>query len=512
MTSIIRNFRSNKRVLYAVAGVIGGASGALFAELVLRQNADASNRSRVIIETGLWSCVFATFLGAALFMASEWHQRRELKPGRLAKTLAISAAAGFLSGAGAQYLYSLDFGSWELRNFGLRVLAWAIMGALLGTMLSQSVPNLSSARGFAAGALGGALGCMGFLATSMFWPGIAGRVVGIALLGFALGLAMYFVEDMFSEASIEVEWAPYETSRVGLGPRPVFIGGGGEEHIFKKGLPPAVSSIVFKNGLIEHVETANGKRTPLQDGSRLRIGGLNLVVHAVSGASSQQATKRPSGLIAMSIAGAVILAGATAMTVTGLGQTPPAADTARGAAKITTLDNVGDSATLDTSVPITEVNVRLQWQAAVDLDLNAFYTLKSGDYGEVRYSNKIGPNMRLDTDAGVGDAAGQNEENITITALEDFKDIWFATDIFSRGGSYSDYDGRVTLETNTGETIAVPLTSPETKPYLVIAKLIDSPEGPTVVNLNEAVDCEGLVALLGRGECGPQEPKTGTPG
>lgn len=90
---------------------------------------------------------------------------------------------------------------------------------------------------------------------------------------------MYAAEDLFREASVEVMWAPYETTTVGLGAQAVTVGGG-EDHIFVRGLPPHVSSIVLRNGQIEHVETASGKRTPLQDGSRLRVGGLNLVIHA----------------------------------------------------------------------------------------------------------------------------------------------------------------------------------------------------------------------------------------
>jgi uncharacterized protein involved in tellurium resistance len=351
---------------------------------------------------------------------------------------------------------------------------------------------------------------MGFLLTSMFLPGSAGRIVGIALLGLSLGLAMYFVEKMFREACVEVEWAPNETSRVGLGAQPVVIGGGGEEHIFKRGLPPYVSSLIFKDGLIEHVETANGNRTPLLDGSRLRIGGLNMVVHAVPGAGGPQPSKRQNLIIVGSIVCAV-LAGATAMTVTGRAPTPGTGE-ARGQGKITTLEAVGDSAKLDTSGPITDVNVQLQWGAAVDLDLSAFYTTKSGVSGTVDYSSRSGPNMELDTDAGVGDLGGRNEENIAITSLDDYEEIWFATKIFSKGGSYSDYDGGVTVQTNNGDTIQVPLTSTEDKPYLVIAKLTNGAGGPAITNLNDAVDCEELTTLLGRGECVPIEPKTLPPG
>ncbi|MBX7135041.1 MAG: hypothetical protein K1X67_20440 [Fimbriimonadaceae bacterium] len=509
MNSSLSSLRLRKRELYAIAGAIGGAIGASVAELALILDTNRSTRIGGIVGTGLWSAAFASVLGSALFLASEWHQRREFSSDRWAKVFSLGAIAGFLSGAGAQYLYSLEIGSFELRNYGLRILAWAIMGALLGAMLSRSVPNLGLIRGTSAGVLGGAIGCMGFLLTSMFLPGFAGRVVGIALLGLALGLAMYFVQNMFQEASLEVEWAPNESTRVGLGAQPVVIGGGGEEHIFKKGLPPCVSSIVLKDGLIEHVETSNGKRTPLQDGSRLRIGGLNMVVHAVSGAGGSAPNKRRDLIVATSVACAVLI-GAVAITVTARGHTL-GASSAQGPGKITTLESVGDSAKLDTSSPITEVKVRLEWKAAVDLDLSAYYTTKAGDTGAVDYTYKSGPNMHLDNDAGVGDLGGQNEENISITSLDNYKEIWFATKIFSKGGSYSDYDGRVTVQTNNGDVIQVPLTSKEVKPYLVIAKLTNGQDGPTITNLNDAVDCEELTKVLGRGNCVPIQPKQGVP-
>lgn len=506
----ISNLRLKQRELYALAGVIGGVVGALVAELTLRVAIDRTTLIGGIVGTGLWSAAFASVLGSILFLAGEWHQRRELKPDRTIRVAVISGAAGLLSGAGAQYLFSMEVGSFQLRNYGLRILAWAIMGALLGAMLSRSVPNLPLRRGFGAGAIGGAVGCMGFLLTSMYLAGSTGRTVGIALLGLSLGLAMYFVENMFREASVEVEWAPRETTRVGLGAQPVVIGGGGEEQIFKKGLPPYVSSLVFRDGLIEHVETANGKRTPLQDGSRLRIGGLNMQVHAVPSANSAQPAKRQNLIIVGSIVCAVI-AGATAMTVTGRGPAP-GTDASQDRGKITTLETVGESAKLDDSAPITEVRVQLKWEAAVDLDLSAYYTTKAGETGGVDYSNRSGPSMQLDTDAGIGDLGGRNEENIEITSLDDYQEIWFATKIFSKGGTYSDYDGHVAVQTNNGDIVQVPLTSTEDKPYLVIAKLTNGPGGPTITNLNDAVDCSELTKLLGRGECVPIEPKESQPG
>ena len=123
------------------------------------------------------------------------------------------------------------------------------------------------------------MGGICFLLVCSVLPETLGRLSGMAALGIALGLAMYVVEQLFREASLEVIWAPGETTRVSLGAQPVTIGGG-EDHVFVRGLPEHIASIVFENGQIEYVESINGKRTSLQDGSRMPIGNLEIVVHA----------------------------------------------------------------------------------------------------------------------------------------------------------------------------------------------------------------------------------------
>ena len=155
--------------------------------------------------------------------------------------------------------------------------------------------------------------------------------------------------------------------------------------------------------------------------------------------------------------------------------------------------SVGESTRLNTSRPITKINVRLQWTASVDLDLHAFYRTKSGEEKEIYWFHRNGPCITLDTDAGIGDVGGQNEENITITSLDGFEQILFATKIFSKGGSYADYDGRVVLQTNNGDDIVVPLTSRERADWCVIAKIDNAANGPSVTNVNQVTDDEPTV-------------------
>ena len=150
---------------------------------------------------------------------------------------------------------------------------------------------------------------------------------------------------------------------------------------------------------------------------------------------------------------------------------------------------VGESAKLDTSSPITEVNIRLQWKAAVDLDLHAFYRTKSGVEGHIFWFNMHGPGIQLDHDGGLGHV-GAKEENITITSLDDFQEILFATKIFANflGKTYSDYDGCVAVQTNNGDDIQVPLTSHERANWCVIAKFSNNAIGPAIMNLNQVTD------------------------
>lgn len=497
-----RALRSNQQLTYVLVGAVGGMLGASLAEAVARPESDHATLLGNVVATGVYCAAFAGVLGVALLFAGEWYQRRGLSPKRTAAALLLSTAAGFLAGALAEYLYGLDTGSVAVKMYALRIAAWALMGALLGAMLSRSVPNLGVTRGAVAGALGGATGSIGFLLTGLFAPGFIGRFVGITLLGLALGFAMYLVENLSREASVEVEWAPYETSLVGLGATPVLIGGGGGEHIFKKGLPPQVSSLVFKNGQVEHIETSTGKRTVLQDGSRLRIGPLHMTIHASAGSDNAAGVFGDARKMAIAALGAVVV---FAAALTMMGPLPKTgADGKSSAGRLTTLGHPGETAVLDTSKPITEVNVRLQWHAAVDLDLVAGYRLKSGETGIVDYERRSGPHISLDHDAGVGSKAGDNEEDIRIDSLNDFKAIIFCARIWGDDkktpmkNSFAAYDSAVSVTTNSGDSINVPLTSGESEDAIVVEKYFIDNGSAKIENINRASSFAGMVDYMNR--------------
>lgn len=273
--------RANRPLLFLLAGALGGAAGSVLAENVPAAPGNAPYW-RVLLVTGLWMGTTGAVLAATLVAAGEWHQRRDFRPRQLGQVLLLGALAGLIAGAVAQAAFSIEVWPPRVHEYVIRPLCWALMGALLGLLLSRTVPNLGAWRGLLAGAVGGGVGGVGFLLVCQMLPPALqalARMAGLGTLGLVIAAALLVVEKLFREASLEVIWAPNEATNFNLGAQAVTLGGG-EDHVFVRGLPPRFASIVFADGVIEYVESATGRRTPLKDGSRLEIGKLNLVIHA----------------------------------------------------------------------------------------------------------------------------------------------------------------------------------------------------------------------------------------
>ncbi len=156
---------------------------------------------------------------------------------------------------------------------------------------------------------------------------------------------------------------------------------------------------------------------------------------------------------------------------------------------------------------LTRIQVQMTWTKGVDLDLHAFYRTKAGKNGQVYFADKGNiekfPFIALDQDAGVGNTSGQNEENLTISSLEQMETILIATNIFrffgflSKGDNFARYDGKVSLKTDAGDHIEVPLTSNEIGKWCVIAAIDNSnPASPKVININRVQKSEPDLATF----------------
>ncbi len=149
---------------------------------------------------------------------------------------------------------------------------------------------------------------------------------------------------------------------------------------------------------------------------------------------------------------------------------------------------------------IEHIAVQMRWTKAVDLDLHAFYRMKSGAEGHVYFVEKGNlhgvPYIMLDRDMGVGNVAGKNVENLRISNIDQLESVLFVANIFRFfGGSkenFAKYDGEVSVSTSLGE-IVVPLTSDTPGKWAVIAKL-ENRDQPRLININRITKDEPKLA------------------
>jgi len=266
--------RNNKKTLFIFCGFLAGVVGALVAELV----PDWGNSMLGVVgSVGAWSAFSAASIAVGLTAAGQIYNRRPFSGAPYRAPLIAGAGAGAMAGAVAQAVYFINSSHGLFHDVIFRSFCWALMGAVVGWRLSSTIPNLGSKRGLIAGAVGGFVGGLGFVAVCLFLPALLARAVGVGFLGLALGLAVIVIEEMTREARLEVIWGPNESTSVSLGAKPVYIGGG-DDHVYISGVPEHALSVELTANKVFCTEKASGKRSDLKDGSRIKVGRVELVV------------------------------------------------------------------------------------------------------------------------------------------------------------------------------------------------------------------------------------------
>ncbi|KAF0172208.1 MAG: hypothetical protein FD161_4099 [Limisphaerales bacterium] len=240
---------------------------------------------RNLLAAALWTAALAVglaalvTLGQALLLRARWLATR-----RTWVVLAVALAAGLLSGAVSQGGFalfasgatSLSAGATELLRFG-QVIGWATLGALLGLGLAFAVPNLPGHRAALAGAGGGVLGALAFLALTGWVGETLGRLLGAVVLGAAIGLVVALVERLAREAALIVHWHENERTVINLGAEPVILGSSPEAHLYlpkHKGFPPVTAIVTFREGRVQMENKLSNSTHTLAAGNKLQIGEL----------------------------------------------------------------------------------------------------------------------------------------------------------------------------------------------------------------------------------------------
>lgn len=153
-----------------------------------------------------------------------------------------------------------------------------------------------------------------------------------------------------------------------------------------------------------------------------------------------------------------------------------------------------------------QIQVTLAWTAPVDLDLMAFYKTKDGKTGGVYSDNYAGgslgdlnrfPFIQLSGDAGVGATGGDNREEMRIGKLDDFQELFICALNFTDASAgnnkvFADYDAKVHVRTDRGDTFTVPLDSRQPGSVAVICKFTAGFISSELINDSEVMAFENF--------------------
>jgi pSer/pThr/pTyr-binding forkhead associated (FHA) protein len=353
----MNNSINHRELTYkAVAGLAGGALGWLPVELASHgRNLTDVMTTPDIIAAYVTMAILSGMIGGLILASDE--QKFELTP-TVRNRFILGFVVCFILAIPANYYSNivfsviLNYGGWSTGHQGSmfflifgRVISWMMMGTMLGAGVgiagffgsavppvkalvgSINFPAINIIKGAAGGWIGGFAGGLTFdLINQTTGGGLASRLIGLSLIGLAIGLLIGLVQELTKAAWLTVEAGRLkgrqyrlegEVSSIGRAEEnPVGLFGDsavqarhavverrGNDYVLR-GL--AVADGTFLNG--ERIESAT-----LHDGDRVRIGSYELSFHlrgvkpSVRAESGRPTVYAPPPLTTSSGGGAVLV-------------------------------------------------------------------------------------------------------------------------------------------------------------------------------------------------------------
>ncbi len=322
-------------VLKALAGLVGGAVGWLPVELASHGHTLTQQVSTAAaIASYVSMMLLSGFIGGAITaVQGQSLQYSTAMRNRFLRGFAICFVVALFSDYIANSVFSsiLQMGGWSLNQAGSdfalfmgRVTSWVIMGGMLGVGVGIATFNLPN---IAKGGIGGLIG--GLAGGALFDPinyvtggGLTSRLIGLSLIGLAIGLLIGLVQELTKDAWVTVEQGRLkgrqfrvEGARATIGraeENPIGLFGDAtvqQRHavIERRGADYVIRNIAVQDGTF-----VNGRRietVDLHDGDRIGIGGYEMTFRLRHGSAPAQAqasltADRPSAAhVAVRLAG-----------------------------------------------------------------------------------------------------------------------------------------------------------------------------------------------------------------
>jgi pSer/pThr/pTyr-binding forkhead associated (FHA) protein len=297
----------NRRELMmkALAGLAGGALGWLPVELVthghsLTEQVTETNLIFTFIAMAILSGLIGAFIVAAEGQEIELNVETRKK---FIRGFAICAIAGLFSNYISNYVFGLilTVGGWGFNHQGsmfflvvARITSWVVMGGVLGAAVGVATFTPANIpKGAVGGVIGGFIGGAMFDAVNAtFGGGLPARLIGLSLIGLAIGLFIGLVQELTKSAWVIVEQGRLrgrqfrvEGARATLGraeENPIGLFGDSGVQARHAIIERKGNDYVLKNLAVQAGTFVNGSRiesVTLHQGDRIRIGGYELQFH-----------------------------------------------------------------------------------------------------------------------------------------------------------------------------------------------------------------------------------------
>jgi Ca-activated chloride channel family protein len=273
-------YTTKKTLTFGFAGALGALIGSGCIDFFLTSK--STGIGDTIIHTSVWTGIISLGIALALLTA----QNLYLKKNVFSKTILSAAFRGVMTGGVAGGVAQIVFFYTAAISVPVeiisRIICWGIFGLGTGWGISKFVPNYPQRTAMIAGFLGGVIGGAVFRFSFNYLPELAGRMLGVAIVGFFIGLMISYIEELFREAWLTVVWGKNEKTSISLVAKPIVLGSSSEADIYlpkEKGFPPITAIIKIINSRVVIDNKINNKSTELRNGSKILLGSIEVIIN-----------------------------------------------------------------------------------------------------------------------------------------------------------------------------------------------------------------------------------------
>ncbi len=276
----IFKYTTKKTLIFGVAGAIGALLGDAGTEVF--PLSESVSMIGTVFHVSLWTGIISLGIALSLLITQNFYLKKKVFSNSLLSAGFRGILTGGIAGGIAQIAFHFTSSISETVEIISRIICWGIFGLGTGWGISKFVPNYPKRTAMIAGFIGGSIGGAAFRFSINYLPEVASRLLGVAIVGFFIGLMISYIEELLREAWLTVVWGKDEKSSISLGTKPVILGSSSEADIYlpkEKGFPPITAVIMLNKSKVVIDNKINNQSTELRNGSKIMLGSIEIIVN-----------------------------------------------------------------------------------------------------------------------------------------------------------------------------------------------------------------------------------------